>query len=710
MKWKVFILAILSGISFSPAAAQSEFPVFAYDSFNKWGYCYQGIHFVIPCYENVVDLGPSHAVFWAQQDSLWGLRRVDNSEIIPFTFDDVCVASQYQPNSPAIILDSIEMFDRGVILPTITLERNYRYRFPSIPHLFPLLPVKKEGKWGYVDFNGKTVIPFEYDEAFIFTRWLGGDKQRSNWLAEVRKGGKSAWIDIFGEIIIPWQQSKSFSSKAAKAYLKKRKPDDTQKYDARINILANRMDSLLVIGDYVNRFTQEIKVVEVKPKQGKAGSKSRYRILYADNTPVVQDTVDFVFEREGDALRVKKDNKMRVINLNTGWLPFPAYDSIAPFDKQGQAFAYSDKKEDRIGLNGTWSPLNHSYRKYLTKIQDAAKQGKWEEAAKWVNSFSTVMPYYDSPWYRNACDATIRTVAKSYNYYCDPKLIAKRAQIEAEKEAQKSESGWSILGDILATAGSFSNSSTSQNLKALGETIKSVADPNEISSEATNPTTSDVETNVKKNVEITDISVLQAQIDAINQDLEQISTRQIQLAQERLKAKEQVRNAGIQNAQTGSNATRNFSASQVRQRAQQNANAQKPAMNRLSSIDAQLKQLNDRKTILLTQKAQLNKQIEQLANSMNDTPNSHSASSAKSPEEKKPINTGIYRAAQQHLNSIGRQLSDLYTKYQDRTQEFTTSDQSKVKSLQAEAKQVRKNCLEETGQTLPTNSLENWNP
>lgn len=63
------ILTVLLGMFSSTVLAQSDFPVFAYDLYGKWGYCYQGTHFVLPCYDNVVDLGPDCAVFWAQQDS-----------------------------------------------------------------------------------------------------------------------------------------------------------------------------------------------------------------------------------------------------------------------------------------------------------------------------------------------------------------------------------------------------------------------------------------------------------------------------------------------------------------------------------------------------------------------------------------------------------------------------------------------------------------
>lgn len=717
VKLRNCILTVLLGMFSSIVWAQSDFPVFAYDLYGKWGYCYQGTHFVLPCYDNVVDLGPSCAVFWAQQDSLWGLRRADNSEIIPFAFDDVCVASQYQPMSYPIKLDSIKMFDQGVIFPAITLERDYRYRAPqNVNPFFPLLPVKKNGKWGYVDFKGETRIPFEYDEAFLFTKWLGGDKKRENWLAEVRKDGKSAWINVFGHMIIFWQQNRTFSSRELKKLLKKKDHIETIVYGGEFTSLTNRMDSALVIGNYVHRQDLDIKVVEVKlPKKSK-GVKPRYRVLYADNTPVVKDTFDFVFPREGDAIRVKKANMMQVINLNTGRLSVPAYDSIAPFNEKGEAQAWFGKDERRIGLRGTLSYPNDSYRRYLAEIQSAVRKRDWKEAAKIVNDFSVLLSYYESPWYRVACDATLRNVAENYNYYNDPKLIAERERIKAEKQAQKKESGWSILGDILSTAGSFSNSETSQSLKALGESIKAVANPDGTASETAESSASSeaqaAEAVAETSAAKPDVSKLQAEISAIDRNLEQVSAQQIELAQKRLKAKGQVTTAGALAVKvpTGANAARNFSPSRIRQQSKLVAEAQRPARNSVSSIDTQLQQLNERKAALLTRRKQLSDQINQLMNNSADNAEGQSSSSGKPAKQKQTVNLSIYRSSQEHLNSIGRQLSDLYTKYKDETQTFTSSDRSKVKSLQAEARKVRKNCLDQTGQTLPANSLESWNP
>lgn len=55
-----------------------------------------------------------------------------------------------------------------------------------------LAPVRKNGKWGYIDMQGKTVIDFRFDDAFGF----------SDDLARVVVSGKSGYINKEGEIVI----------------------------------------------------------------------------------------------------------------------------------------------------------------------------------------------------------------------------------------------------------------------------------------------------------------------------------------------------------------------------------------------------------------------------------------------------------------------------------------------------------------------------
>lgn len=59
-----------------------------------------------------------------------------------------------------------------------------------------LAAVQKQGKWGYIDQNGKVVIPFTYEEEA---------DNFSEGLALVKKDGKSGYIDKKGDVVIPFQ-------------------------------------------------------------------------------------------------------------------------------------------------------------------------------------------------------------------------------------------------------------------------------------------------------------------------------------------------------------------------------------------------------------------------------------------------------------------------------------------------------------------------
>jgi WG containing repeat len=55
-----------------------------------------------------------------------------------------------------------------------------------------LFPVKKDGKFGYIDSNGKVIIPFKFDDAWYF----------SEGLASIKIGEKRGYINEKGKIVI----------------------------------------------------------------------------------------------------------------------------------------------------------------------------------------------------------------------------------------------------------------------------------------------------------------------------------------------------------------------------------------------------------------------------------------------------------------------------------------------------------------------------
>lgn len=64
-----------------------------------------------------------------------------------------------------------------------------------------LIPVKKDGKWGYIDRNGNIIISFKYDKANIFREGKACVKLNSKW----------GYINEKGENIIPFSYDEAYN-------------------------------------------------------------------------------------------------------------------------------------------------------------------------------------------------------------------------------------------------------------------------------------------------------------------------------------------------------------------------------------------------------------------------------------------------------------------------------------------------------------------
>ena len=73
-----------------------------------------------------------------------------------------------------------------------------------------LFSVKRGNKYGYIDADGNTVIPFEWDEAFDFSEGLAG----------VCKNDKWGYIDTTGSIVIPLEYERTGYFSEGMGYIK----------------------------------------------------------------------------------------------------------------------------------------------------------------------------------------------------------------------------------------------------------------------------------------------------------------------------------------------------------------------------------------------------------------------------------------------------------------------------------------------------------
>lgn len=153
----------------------------------------------------------------------YGVMNTDGTLVVPLIYDRICEFSeglaavyestpyQYElPGTTVIVRDSINkigFIDKtgNLVIPMI-YEQIYSTTMiksdddTGIGHIKSpgfsegLISVKKEGKWGVIDKQGNTAIPFQYDFPVIGSF--------HNGLASFVSGGKCGFINSSGEVVI----------------------------------------------------------------------------------------------------------------------------------------------------------------------------------------------------------------------------------------------------------------------------------------------------------------------------------------------------------------------------------------------------------------------------------------------------------------------------------------------------------------------------
>lgn len=115
----------------------------------------------------------------------WGFVNENNKIMIPFEYDFV---NPFENGLAYAKNNGKEFF---ITKKNLKLTEDYD---EARIFTFGLAPASKNKKWGFIDENGKLVIPLIYDEADYFTK---------NGLSAVKRNGKSGFINQQGKEIIP---------------------------------------------------------------------------------------------------------------------------------------------------------------------------------------------------------------------------------------------------------------------------------------------------------------------------------------------------------------------------------------------------------------------------------------------------------------------------------------------------------------------------
>ncbi|PNK60462.1 WG repeat-containing protein [Psychrobacter sp. FDAARGOS_221] len=122
------------------------------------------------------------------QRDTYGVIDMDNNIIVPFEYQRI---TRVNPNLLYVQqADDFSFLDNNGNLATTKKFDKIVWR-----SLFDeLFTVKKDGKWGFINRDFETVIPFEYDKAVEF----------KNDLAAVKKNNKFGFINRDGQTVIPF--------------------------------------------------------------------------------------------------------------------------------------------------------------------------------------------------------------------------------------------------------------------------------------------------------------------------------------------------------------------------------------------------------------------------------------------------------------------------------------------------------------------------
>lgn len=196
-----------------------------------------------------------------------------------------------------------------------------------------------------------------------------------------------------------------------------------------------------------------------------------------------------------------------------------------------------------------------------------------------------------------------------------------KAKRTAERKSSR-KAFWKGLGDfIVGVADGMNESGLLEETGSTGALIGSTADlVNSIRGEESHygdvASVSRAESNTSSyenpsSTENADMNALQQRIASIDQRINEIGEEQVRLLREKESSHaKMISSAGTAvKMQTGSNLTRNFSASRARKQAEVRAQAQAPYRSQNNAVKRRIQQLHDEKASLLKERSRLSQQL-----------------------------------------------------------------------------------------------------
>ena len=226
--------------------------------------------------------------------------------------------------------------EKGQVINTIDKYEaftDYRHR---------TIAVKKDGKWGRVDINGRIVVPLKYDANPLFSK-----KRISGFINK-----KIGVTDTLGNVIIPFEYDKIYYLRNGTAIFNKGEKTGVIDEKGRVATLSNTRDNFFLVGlmndkyAFVQRELEKFGVVDLNGKE----------VL-----PAIYDRMNepFNYVTSGGNFWLLKDKKYGLISPEGDIiLPF-IFSSLVPLEK-GETYLV---KSDNIGM------LTNSQKQGVCKLE-----------------------------------------------------------------------------------------------------------------------------------------------------------------------------------------------------------------------------------------------------------------------------------------------------------------------------------------------------
>jgi hypothetical protein len=252
-------------------------------------------------------------------------------------------------------------------------------RAEAFPDKSDRAKVMMNGRWGYVNAIGKTIIPPQFGLT---------EKFDENGLAWVERDGKKGYIDRFGKEIIPIRFDYVNNMDGKLVYVKQEDKFGFFNLEGKEIVLPRY--------DKVEHFDKTYGLIWV-------WQNKKMGIINTEGKEIVVPHYDEIKRFEKNMLaRVKLGSKWGIINMEGKEIIAPRYDGIESFDDGNQAKAKLDEKWGLIDTTGREIvvPRYDDIRNFDNNgLAGVTKNGKWGYVD--IEDKEIVVPRFDDVGYAN---------------------------------------------------------------------------------------------------------------------------------------------------------------------------------------------------------------------------------------------------------------------------------------------------------------------